>query len=214
MGSVKAVMGRRGKSALGCLALIVLVSCVAPALASASSPEWYIGGHKFTEPKEIGWKGTIKFTTTELGITVSLKCEDQATGIINPLSSTGEVRTWKATNCINESHCVNPSMTFQGLPLATQLVTVGSTIKEYLGKTTEFPKVNITCSEVFNGEESCQLPKPTFNMLSTPNQPAEAVLSSERTTCFGLGPEKVSWEGSRKLEGIGGKGPSGSIEVK
>jgi hypothetical protein len=183
---------RLARRAMLMMAAVLALGGIAPALASASSPEWYESGNPIFKSTAVKWTGNLEILDNfASGFSANIRCSDSGTGAVGSKGA-GEQTSWTFTSCVTggESglNVCSSERTVElgtGFPTKTQLALVEGKILNTINFPTETPYFRWKCTGLggthFEGE--CPAwPSPTLENLTEP----AGVLSklfAERQTC-------------------------------
>ncbi len=123
-------MAKSVKTAQLSLLLLVVISAIAAAPASAASPEWWVEGSEIAKAETVGEAVTIKQAPTfKVGSVVTVTCSTVKVkhGIIRPGNSNNGTFVFESCSTPSLAHCEVPN--FSSEPLAFPLEGTGATLK-------------------------------------------------------------------------------------
>ena len=112
------------------LLLLMVVSAIAAAPASAASPEWWVEGSEIAKAETVAEAVTIKQAPTfKVGTIVTFTCSTVKVkhGIIRPGNSNNGTFAFESCSVVGATHCEVPN--FNSEPLAFPLEGTGATLK-------------------------------------------------------------------------------------
>jgi hypothetical protein len=123
-------MAKAVKSVQLSLLLLVVISAVAAAPASATSPEWWVEGSEIAKAETVAEAVTIKQAPTfKVGSIVTVTCSTVKVkhGIIRPGNSNNGTFAFESCSVASQSHCEVPN--FSSEPLVFPLEGTGAKLK-------------------------------------------------------------------------------------
>jgi hypothetical protein len=112
------------------LLLLVVISAVAAAPASATSPEWWVEGSEIAKAETVAEAATVKQAPTfKVGTIATVTCSTVKVehGIIRPGNSNNGTFAFESCSVVSQPHCEVPN--FSSEPLVFPLEGTGAQLK-------------------------------------------------------------------------------------